>query len=58
VRTFATTREAKEYIVSQIVFHSQRDNVSLSEVERKMLFHSESGWTLPDMEEVKRPLRP
>lgn len=31
---------------------SQREGVPLSEVERKMLYFSETAWTLPDMAEV------
>jgi hypothetical protein len=44
-----SAREAKEFIVAQIVLEAQRENVILTEVERKMLYFSESGWTLPDM---------
>jgi hypothetical protein len=50
---FHSTREAKEFLVSQIVEQAQHDNVVLSEVERKMLFYTESGWTLPDIESVQ-----
>src|ERR1700739_4555977 len=46
---FHSTREAKEFLVSQIVDEAQRVNIVLSEPERKMLYFSESGWTLPDM---------
>jgi hypothetical protein len=31
---------------------SQREGVPLSEIERKMLYFSETAWTLPDMAEV------
>src|SRR5207247_10799973 len=31
---------------------AQRENVPLSEVERKMLYFTESGWTLPDIMKV------
>jgi hypothetical protein len=47
-----TTREAKEFLVAQIVEEAQREGVSLSEVERKMLYFTETGWTLPDMMQV------
>ena len=46
---FHSAREAKEFLVSQIVDEARRENVILSEPERKMLFFSVSGWTLPDM---------
>jgi hypothetical protein len=49
---FSTAREAKEFLVSGIVTEAQRENVPLSEVERKMLYFSETGWTLPDMMKV------
>ncbi len=44
-----SAREAKEFLVSQIVLEAQRQGATLSEVEQKMLYFSESGWTLPDM---------
>lgn len=47
-----SAREAKEFIVAQIALEAQRENVILTEVERKMLYFSESGWTLPDMPAV------
>jgi len=49
---FATTRDAKEFLVSRIVTEAQREGVPLSETERKMLYFSETAWTLPDIEEV------
>jgi hypothetical protein len=52
VRTFPTTREAKEFLVSKIVMQSQLEGIPLSDVERKMLYFSETGWTLPDIDEV------
>ena len=39
-------------MVSNIVAEAQRENIALSEVERKMLYFTESGWTLPDMMQV------
>lgn len=38
--------------MSQIVDEAQRENIVLSEPERKMLYFSESGWTLPDISTV------
>jgi hypothetical protein len=49
MKAFHSGREAKEYLISRIVAEAQSENVPLSEVERKMLYFSESGWTLPDM---------
>ena len=45
-------REAKEFLISKIVSEAQGENVPLSEVERKMLYFTESGWTLPDIMKV------
>ena len=52
MRAFHSGREAKEFLISRIVAEAQRENVPLSEVERKMLYFTESGWTLPDMTTV------
>jgi hypothetical protein len=45
-------REAKEFLISKIVAEAERENAPLSETERKMLYFTESGWTLPDMAQV------
>jgi hypothetical protein len=52
VQTFATTREAKEHLIGRIVAESEHDNIPLSEIERKMLYFSETAWSLPDIYEV------
>jgi hypothetical protein len=52
MKAFHTGREAKEFLISQIVEEGQRENIPLSEVERKMLYFTESGWTLPDIMKV------
>lgn len=52
-RTFGSTREAKEFLIDWIVAEARRLSVPLSEVERKMLYASRTGWTLPDMDEVQ-----
>jgi len=52
MKTFTTVREAKEFLIDRIVFEAQCEGVSLSEAERKMMYFSETGWTLPDMETV------
>jgi hypothetical protein len=53
MKAFHSGREAKEFLVSRIVAEAQREDVLLSEVERKMLYFTESGWTLPDMAAVQ-----
>jgi hypothetical protein len=52
MKAFHSGREAKEFLVYQIVEEAQRENMPLSEVERKMLYFTESGWTLPDIMKV------
>jgi hypothetical protein len=52
VPTFPTARDAKEFLVNRIVTEAQREGVPLSETERKMLYFSETAWTLPDIAEV------
>jgi hypothetical protein len=52
VQTFATTRDAKEFIVSRIVAEARRESILLSDVEEKIMYFSETAWTLPNMMEV------
>jgi hypothetical protein len=52
MKAFHSGREAKEFLISKIVAEAQCENAPLSEVERKMLYFTESGWTLPDIMEV------
>jgi hypothetical protein len=52
MQAFHSGREAKELLISELVAEAQREGVPLSDVERKMLYFTESGWTLPDMMEV------
>src|SRR5271155_5603334 len=52
MKAFHSGREAKEFLICQLVAEAQSENVPLSEVERKMLYFTESGWTLPDMMKV------
>jgi hypothetical protein len=52
VPTFATEREALDFLAATIAAEAKRENVPLSEVERKMLYFSETEWTLPDMAKV------
>jgi hypothetical protein len=46
---FTDERDAKEFLVGAIVQEASRSGRPLTEVERKMLYFSESGWTLPDI---------
>ncbi len=48
-KQFSSAREAKEFLVSRIIEEAQREQVSLSEVERKMLYFTESGRMPEDM---------
>ena len=50
VQAFHGAREAKEFLVSKIVEEAQLEGITLSEVERKMLYFSETDWTLPDID--------
>ena len=49
---FSDAREAKEFLVAQVVDEAQREGVSLSEVERKMLYFTESYWNPYNVAEV------
>jgi hypothetical protein len=46
---FSDDREALDFVASRIADAAQRDGVLLSEVERKMLYFSETAWTPPDI---------
>lgn len=46
------TRVAKEFLVQCVVDEAKREGIPVTEVERKMLYFSESYWTLPDIYEV------
>jgi len=49
VTEFKTIRQAKEHLAGKITDEALRQGVQLTEVERKMLYFTESGWTLPDI---------
>jgi len=49
---FGSIREAKDFLADRIAAKAEREGTPLTEVERKMLYFSESGWTLPEMAEV------
>jgi hypothetical protein len=46
---FVTARQAKEYLIERILRQAGQNGISLTDVERKMLYFSEAGWTLSDM---------
>jgi len=52
VADFRTIKEAKDFLANQIAAEAARENVPLSEVERKMLYWAETDWTLPEMMRV------
>lgn len=56
MRAFATPREAKEYLIERILMQAQRDGVSLSKVERRMLHFSERATDAEDTAEVNEEL--
>lgn len=49
---FSNDREALDFVASQIAEQAQHDGVPLSEIERKMLYFSETAWTLPNILEI------
>ena len=49
---FGTIREAKDYLGGRIAIVAERDGIPLSELARKMLYFSETDWTLPDISNV------
>ena len=49
---FGSEREAKEYLIARVIAEANREGKPLSEIERKMLYFSETDWTLPDILEV------
>lgn len=51
-KQFRTIREAKGYLAGRIAEEAERDGIPLTEVERKMLYFTETGWTLPEMKQV------
>jgi hypothetical protein len=47
-----SVKAAKDFLARRIADQARQDGAPLSEVERKMLYFSETDWTLPDMETV------
>lgn len=52
MKEFVSDRQALDYLAGRIAAEAARENVPLSEVERKMLYFLETDWTLPDMAAV------
>jgi len=50
VNKFADSQAALEFLVSRIAAEARREKVPLSDVERDMLYFSETHWTLPNIE--------
>jgi hypothetical protein len=51
---FSTVRDAKNYLIDQILAQADREGIALTEIERKMLYFSETGSTLPDIMNINR----
>ena len=49
---FTSDREALDHVADKIAAEAKRQGIPLSEVERKMLYFSETDWTLPGILEV------
>jgi hypothetical protein len=49
---FSSDQEALDFVASRIADEAQREGAPLSQVERKMLYFSETAWTLPDIWDV------
>jgi len=52
LKEFDSVREAKDYLAGRIAGEAEREQIPLSEIERKMLYFSETDWTLPGMLEI------
>jgi uncharacterized protein YjeT (DUF2065 family) len=52
VTDFHSIKAAKDFLANRIAAEAAQQNIPLSEVERKMLYFSETDWTLPDMSAV------
>jgi len=52
VKEFRTDKQALDFIAGCIAREAEKEGVPLTEVERRMLYFSETDWTLPDMAEV------
>jgi hypothetical protein len=52
VPQFHSQQQAKEYLVSRIVSEAIREGAPLTEIERKMLYFSETDWAPPGILDV------
>ncbi len=52
VNPFTTTREAKEYLIAQIVAEAAREGQPLTDIEHRMLYFTETAWMPEDFEQV------
>jgi hypothetical protein len=52
MKAIATSRDAKEFLISRIAQEALEEGVPLSEIETKIMYFSETAWTLPDIDEV------
>lgn len=49
---FPSQKQAKEYLAGRIIAEAEREGVQLSDVERKMLYFSETDWAPPGILDV------
>jgi len=54
---FSQSRDAKEFLIARIVREAQIEGVPLSEIERKMLYFSETHWDTSGHLERERRVR-
>jgi hypothetical protein len=52
LREFRTGRNAKEFLIERIIAEAKTEGIPLSEVERQVLYFTETGWNFPNMMEV------
>ena len=50
--SFTTTRDAKDFLISKILEEANRTSVDLTDIERMMLYFTETEPSLPDIYEV------
>jgi hypothetical protein len=46
-------RDAKIFLACRIADEAEREGLPLTEIERKMLYDAEDGWTLDDIHQVR-----
>lgn len=50
--SFPDVRAAKEFLIGHILAEAQLQCIPISTTERKMLYYSETGWSLPDIKKI------